>query len=143
MAVVPSAGGCDRRAKAQAAATGAPSAAERSHPTSEVRGRSWEDPVPEGQQPRGVTPCPRSGQRPRVPECEGAGTAERSYPLSEVGGGGREEIPHTPCLRPGATGGRSYPTPLSPRPRAAVGRSNPTTEARGGGQEDQPHIQGA
>ena len=33
--------------------------------------------------------------------------------------------------------------PLSPRPRAAVGRSNPTTEARGGGQEDQPHVQGA
>ena len=26
------------------------------------------------------------GQRPRVPGCEGAGTAERSYPASEVGG---------------------------------------------------------
>ena len=38
---------------------------------------------------------------------------------------------------------RSYPTPLSLRPRAAAGRSNCTTEARGGGQEDQPHIQGA
>ena len=35
-----------RRAKAQAVATGALSAAERSHPTSEVRGRSWEDPMP-------------------------------------------------------------------------------------------------
>ena len=46
-------------------------------------------------------------------------------------------------LRPEAAGGRSYPTPLSPRPRAAVGRSNPTTEARGGGREDQLHIQGA
>ena len=45
--------------------------------------------------------------------------------------------------RPGATGGRSYPTPLNPRPRAAVGRSNPTTEARAGGREDQPHVQGA
>ena len=40
-------------------------------------------------------------------------------------------------------GGRSYPTPLSPRPRVAAGRSNRTTEARGGGREDQPHIQGA
>ena len=39
--------------------------------------------------------------------------------------------------------GRSYPTPLSPRPRAAAGRSNRTTEAKGGGREDQPHIQGA
>ena len=33
--------------------------------------------------------------------------------------------------------------PLSPRPRVVVGRSNCTTEARGGGQEDQPHVQGA
>ena len=28
---------------------------------SEVRGRSQEDPIPKGQQPRGFTPCPRSG----------------------------------------------------------------------------------
>ena len=49
----------------------------------------------------------------------------------------------TPRPRPGAAGRRSYPTPLSPRPRAAAGRSNPTTEARGGGREDQPHVQGA
>ena len=33
------------------------------------------------------------GQRPRVPGCDGAGTAERSYPASEVSGG-REETPH-------------------------------------------------
>ena len=33
--------------------------------------------------------------------------------------------------------------PPSPRPRAAAGRSNPMTEARGGGWEDQPHVQGA
>ena len=44
-----------------AAATGALSVAERSYPTSEVRGRSWEDPMPEGRRPRGVTPCLRSG----------------------------------------------------------------------------------
>ena len=37
--------------------------------------------------------------------------AERSYPTSEVRGGGREEIPH--ALKP---------------------------EARGGGREDQPHT---
>ena len=46
---------------AWAAATGAHSATERSYPTSEVWGRTWEDPMPEGQQPRGVTPRPRSG----------------------------------------------------------------------------------
>ena len=45
----------------EAAATGALSTAERSHPTSEVRGRSQEDPMPKGRQPRGVTPRPRSG----------------------------------------------------------------------------------
>ena len=33
--------------------------------------------------------------------------------------------------------------PLSPRPGAVGGRSNPTTEARGGGREDEPHVQGA
>ena len=47
-----------RRAKAQVAATGT---GKRSYPTSEVRGRSREDPMPEGQRPGGVTPRPRSG----------------------------------------------------------------------------------
>ena len=37
-----------------AAVTGAQSAAERSYPTSEVRGRSREDPMPERQWPRGA-----------------------------------------------------------------------------------------
>ena len=82
------------------------------------------------------------GQQPRVPDCDSAETAERSYPASEVRGGGWEEIPHAPSRRPGAAGGRSYPTPLSLRPKAVAGRSNPPTEARGGGREDQPHVQG-
>ena len=101
------------------AATGALSMAERSYTTSEIKGRSREDPMPEGQWPRGVTPCPRSeveagrtpclkgsgqeelpyvrgqGQWPRVPGCDGAGIAERSYPASDVRGGGQEELP---CL---------------------------------------------
>ena len=45
--------------------------------------------------------------------------------------------------RSGAAAGRSYPTPPHPRPEAAAGRSNPMPEARGGGREDQPHVQGA
>ena len=45
---------------ATAAATGVLSTAERSYPTSAVRGKSWEDPMLEGRQPRGVTPRPRS-----------------------------------------------------------------------------------
>ena len=31
------------------------------------------------------------GKWPRVPGCDGAGTAERSYPMFEVRGGGWEE----------------------------------------------------
>ena len=89
-------------------------------------------------QPRGATPSPRSGaeagrtpcpkggsqeelphvrgqgQWLRVPSYDSAGTAERSYPGSEVRGGSREELPHAP-----------------------------TPKARGGGQEEQPHVQGA
>ena len=40
------------------------------------------------------TPRPRSGQRPRVPGCDGAGMAERSHHMPEVRGGGLEEQPH-------------------------------------------------
>ena len=54
-------------------------------------------------------------------------TAERSYPTSEVRG----------CDE------RSYPTPPPTRPGVVAGRSNPTPKARGGGWEDQPHVQGA
>ena len=59
------------------------SAAERSYLTSEVRGRSWEDPMPEGRQPRGVTLHPRPGA-----------VAWRSHPVLEARGGGREEQPN-------------------------------------------------
>ena len=80
------------------------------------------------------------GQRPRVPDCEGAGTAKRSYPtsevrggdkrsypMSEVSGGAWEKIPH--ALKPKARGGGQEELPHAP-----------TTEARGGGQEEQPHA---
>ena len=72
---------------------GALSMAERSHPTSKVRDRSQEDPMPKGWRPRGVTHIRGQGQRPRVPDCNGTEMAERSYPASEVRGGGREELP--------------------------------------------------
>ena len=75
-------------------------------PMSEVRGRSREDPMPEGWQPRGVTPRPRSGAavesarlqrrrngREELPKSEVGAVAGRSYPTSEVRGGSREELP--------------------------------------------------
>ena len=117
----------------QAAATGELSAAERSYPTSEVRGRSREDPMPERRRPRGVTPRPRSGwgegaAERSYPASEVRGGVERSYPASEVRGGG-EELPNAP--KPEARGGSLAELPHAPKP-----------EARGGGREDQPHAQG-
>ena len=80
----------------QAAVTSALSTAERSYPTSDVRGRSREDPMPEGQWPRGVTRRWRPGaaaeRRYPLPEARGIG---RSHPASQVRGGGQEEQPHT------------------------------------------------
>ena len=42
-----------------------------------------------------ATPHPRSGQRPRMPGCDGAGKAEKSYPTSEARGGGERSHPAT------------------------------------------------
>ena len=56
----------------------------------------------------------RSGTVAESAGSDSAGTAERRYPMSEVSGGGWEELPHAP-----------------------------TPEARGCGWEDQPHVQGA
>ena len=91
---------------------------------SKVRGRSQEDPMPEGRRPRGVTPRPRSGAaaestrlrrlrngREELPCIRGRGAAERRYPASEVRGGDE--------------------------------KSYPMSEVRGGGGENQPHVQGA
>ena len=87
----------------------------------------------------GRTPCPKGGgqeelphiqgqgQRPKVPDCNSAGMAERSYPASEVRGSSQEELPHAP--KPEARGGRREEQTMP--------------EARGDGREDQPHIQGA
>ena len=94
------------------------------------------------------------GQRPGVPGCDVAGTAERSYPVSEVSGS-REELPRLrghgrrpggDTLRPrsGAAAKRSYPasevsggqeeTPCS-KVRVAAGRIYPASEASGGWEE--------
>ena len=79
--------------------------------------------MPIGRQPRGVPPHLRSGAAARVPGCDGAETAKRSYPTSEVRGGSRKELHR-------------------PRPGAAAGRSYPTSKARGSGQKEQLHVQG-
>ena len=65
-----------------------------------------------------------SGAAARVPGSDGPGIAKRSYPVSKVRGGDE----------------RSY---AASEVGAAAGRSYPMLEARGGGREDQPHVQGA
>ena len=59
------------------------STAERRYSTSEVRSRNREDPMPEGRQPRGATPCLRPGA-----------AAGRTYPMPEARGCGPEEQFH-------------------------------------------------
>ena len=81
--------------------TGALSAAERSYPTSEVRGR--EDPMPKERQPRGVTPHPRSGAAAKSARLQRRRKGREELPDSEVRGGGWEELPHT--LMPEARSG--------------------------------------
>ena len=44
--------------------------------------------------PRGTTHAQGQGRQPRAPGCNSPGVDERSYPMPEVRGGGREELPH-------------------------------------------------
>ena len=61
------------------------------------------------------------GQQPTLPGCDGTGTAERSYPMSEARGDGWEEIPHVR-----GQGWRPGGATLCPRSRATAERSNCT-----------------
>ena len=110
------------------------------------------------------------GQRPRVPDCDGAGTAEKEL-LYVHGhrGGGREEIPSVRGQGRRAGGTTPHPHAGGQGRRAGgathaqgqelrreelpasedMGSSQeklphaPKPEAKGGGGEEQPHIQGA
>ena len=67
---------------------------------------------------RGITPCPRSGA-----------AAERRYPTPQAQGRGNrwEELPHT----------------SKPEAKGSGGEEQPHDRGRGGGQEDQPDVQGS
>ena len=60
--------------------------------------------MPEGRQPRGAIPRLRSG-----------GVAERRYPVSEVRGGSREEIPHPPNSEARGSGREELPYAVAAR----------------------------
>ena len=98
--------------------------AERSYPTSKVRGISQEDTMPEGWWARGVTPRPRSRAVAESARLQWRRNSGKE--LHHVRGQGQ---------RPGRA---------TPRPRsgAATERSYPTSEVRGSNQEERPHVQG-
>jgi len=60
---------------------------------SEVRGRSWEDPMPEWRRPRGITPHLRSGAEAESARLQRCRNGREELPKSRVRGGGREELP--------------------------------------------------
>ena len=63
--------------------------------------------------------------------------AETSYPMSEVRGGGREELPHI-----WGQGKRLRGATPHPRSGEAAERNYPTSKVRGSGREELPHVQG-
>ena len=109
----------------------------------------------------GRTPCPKGGgqeelphvrgqgQRPRVPDCDSAGTAERSYRASEVRAGGPEEIPSVrgqgwrqeelPRVQGQGLRLEELPRVLGQGQRPGGDDPHPKPEARGSGREEQPH----
>ena len=101
-----------------AAVTGAFSAAERSYPMSEVRGRSQEDPMPQGRRPRGVTPHPRSGAAAKSARLQRRRKAQK-------------KLPHG--LSSGAVAGRSNPTSKERWLRSAGGPRGAIPRSRSGG----------
>ena len=80
------------------------------------------------------------GQRPRVPDCDCAGTAERSYPVSEVRGAAERRYPMPLSPRLGAADGRSYTMPPRPKTRASSQEKQPKTKARGSDKRDYPEL---
>ena len=79
------------------------------------------------------------------PRLRSGAVAERSYPASKVRGSSRECQDATALEQPYVRGQGQRLEGATPclRPGREVGRTNPMPEARGGGQEEQPHIQGA
>ena len=73
------------------------------------------------------------GQQPRVPGCDGTGTAERSYPVSEVRGSSREELPHV-------RGQGQQPRVPGRDGAGTAERSYPVSKVRGSSREEPPRI---
>ena len=78
----------------QAAATGALTGTRGATPRPRSGAEAGRTPCLKGGGQEELPQVPGQGQRLRVPGCDSAGTAERSYPASEARDGGQEEQPH-------------------------------------------------
>ena len=75
---------------------------------------------------RGIAPLgPPAPVQPRLPGRVNSQKELPNAPMPKAKGGGREEIPHAPSLRPGAAAGRSNPRP---RPGTVAGKPKPTSK---------------
>ena len=130
----------------RAAVTGAFSVAERIYPMSEVRGRSQEDPMPQGRRPRGVTPHPRSGAAAKSARLQRRRNAREKLPL--VRAQGRWLGGATPRPRSGGCTGVGVPRGTIPRSRSegAAVRRYPSFKVRSSRcallEQPLPHTQG-
>ena len=117
----------------KAPVTGEPSMAERSYPTSEIRGRSQEDPMPKGRQPRGVTPLPRSGTTAESARLPRHRNGQEEPP--RIQGQGRQPGGATACPRSGGCVGAGGPRGAIPRSRSggAAVRRYPSSKVRSSG----------
>ena len=111
----------------RAAATGTLSAAKGSYPRPRSGAEAGRTPCPKGSSQEDLPHVRGHGQQRRVPGCNSAGMAEKSYPIprsvaaaershpaSEVRGDHREDLPP----RPHAGGQGRWPEGSTPRPRS-------------------------
>lgn len=87
--------------------------ANRSYPTSQVRGRSQEDPMPEGRWPGGATPRPRSWEAAESARLRQRRSSQEELPY--VRGQGRRPGGANPRLSSGGCAGAGGPRGDIPR----------------------------
>ena len=108
-------------------------AGERSYPTSEVMGRSWEDPIPEGQRPRRATTHPRSGAAAESARLRQRRSSQEEPPPTQ--GQGRRRRGATPGPRSCGCTGAGGPRGATPHSRSggAAVRRYPSSKVRRSG----------
>ena len=99
--------------------------------------------MPKGQQPKGVTPCLRSGAAAESARLQRRRKGREELPKSEVRGS-REELPHSPTPEARSSGWEDQPQSKEwwLRGRRRAWRRYPTLKVRKGGGEKILLVQG-